>query len=105
MVSVAAGLLPLRIELFRSNEFYPARVLLSLHKMHLCRDALNFAHASVVDDRHVPIVPGGRDRIPSHFGDNAAISGITRQKTRVPIFRSLDSVTVIVAARVSCSLR
>jgi transposase, IS30 family len=76
LVSMAVGLLPLRIELFRSNEFYPARVLLSLHNMHLCRHSLNFAHVPVVDAGHLPIVPGNRDRIPTRFGDNAAISGI-----------------------------
>ena len=74
--AAAVGLLPLRIELFRSNEFYPARVLLSLHNMHLCRHSLNFAHVPVVDAGHLPIVPGNRDRIPTRFGDNAAISGI-----------------------------
>ena len=105
MVSVAVGLLPLRMELFRSNEFYPARVLLSLHNMHLCRHTLNFAHVSVVDNRHVPVVPGDRDRVPSRFGDNAAISGITPPKNAGADLQVLGLVTVIVAARVSCSLR
>ena len=75
--AVVVGLLPLRIELFRSNEFYPAKVLLSLHNMHLCRHSLNFAHVPVVDAGHLPIVPGNRDRVPSRFGDNAAIGGVT----------------------------
>jgi hypothetical protein len=43
----------------------------------LRRCSMNFAHVPVVYARHLPIVPGDRDRIPTRFGDNAAISGIT----------------------------
>jgi hypothetical protein len=47
-----------------------------LHGTRLCRRLLNFAHVSVVHVRHLAIAPGDRDRIPTRFGDNAAISGI-----------------------------
>ena len=51
-----------------------------LHRMQRRRHALNFTHVSVMDNRHVPVVPGDRDRVPSRFGDNAAIGGITPPK-------------------------
>ena len=92
MVSMAVGLLPLRIELFRSNEFYPARVLLSLRNMHLCRHSLNFAHVPVVDAGHLPIVPGNRDRIPTRLGDNAAISGIAPPTNTGALFEILGFI-------------
>ena len=47
-----------------------------LHGTRLCRHQLNFAHVTVVHARHLAIAPGDRDRIPTRFGDNAAISGI-----------------------------
>ena len=97
MVSVAVGLLPLRIELFRSIEFYPARALLSLHNMHLCRHSLNFAHVPVVDAGHLSIVPGNRDRIPTRFCDNAAISGIAPPTNAGALLEFFNSLTVIVA--------
>ncbi len=37
---------------------------------------MNLAHVAVVYAGHVPVVPGDRDRIPSRFGDNAAIGGV-----------------------------
>jgi len=56
-------------------------VATTLHRMQRRRLALNFTHVSVMDNRHVPVVPGDRDRVPSRFGDNAAIGGITPPKT------------------------
>src|ERR1700733_8351965 len=47
-----------------------------LHGAGLCRRLLNLAHVAVVPARHLPIVPGDRDRIPACFGNNAAVSGI-----------------------------
>ncbi len=51
-------------------------VRLPLHAVRLCWRLLNFVHVSVVYSGHLPIVPGDRDRIPTRFGDNAAVSGI-----------------------------
>ena len=95
MVSVAVGLLPLRIELFRSIEFYPGRVLLSLHNMHLCRHSLNFAHVPVVDAGHLPMAIVTASQLVSVIMPLSAAS--PRQQTRVPFLRFLDSLTVIVA--------
>ena len=47
-----------------------------LRRMRLRRCSMNFAHVPVVYARHLPIVPGDRDRIPTRFGDNAAITGV-----------------------------
>jgi hypothetical protein len=44
--------------------------------MQLCRRPVNFAHVSVVHSGNLPVVPGDRNRIPTCFGDNAAVSGI-----------------------------
>lgn len=48
-----------------------------LHNSRLCWRSLDLAHVPVVHGGHLTIVPGDRDCIPTHFGDNAAISGIT----------------------------
>jgi hypothetical protein len=47
-----------------------------LHSMRLGRRSLNFAHIPVVYSGHLPIVPGDCDRIPTRFGDGAAVSGV-----------------------------
>jgi hypothetical protein len=47
-----------------------------LRRMWLRRCSMNFAHVPVVYARHLPIVPGDRDRIPTRLRDSAAISGI-----------------------------
>jgi hypothetical protein len=49
---------------------------LPLHSTRLRRYSLNLAHVSVVHAGHLPVGPGNRDRIPTRFGDDAAISGI-----------------------------
>ena len=76
IVSVPVGLMAVQIQLLHSNEFDPAISRLPLHSMRLCRLSLNFAHVPVVYACYLPIVPGDRDRIPTCFGDNAAVSGI-----------------------------
>jgi hypothetical protein len=58
------------------SETWAAPDLRSAHRTRLCRRSLNFAHVSVMHAGHLPIVPGDGDRIPTRFGDNAAISGI-----------------------------
>jgi hypothetical protein len=70
----------------------------TLHCIQRCWHALNFAHVSVVDNRHVPIVPGDRDRVPTRFGDNAAISGITPPKNASAGLQVLGFGTVIVGS-------
>jgi hypothetical protein len=47
-----------------------------LYNNRLCRRALDFAHISMVYFGHPTIVPSDRDCIPTHFGDNASVSGI-----------------------------
>jgi len=39
--------------------------------------SLDLAHVPMVYGRRLTIVPGDRDCIPTHSGDNAAVSGIT----------------------------
>jgi hypothetical protein len=51
-------------------------VRLPLHSIRPCRRLLNFAHVSVVNSGHLPIIPGDRDRIPARFGDEATIGGV-----------------------------
>jgi len=48
----------------------------TLHRAWRGRRSVNFAHVPVVYAGHLPIVPGDCDRIPTRFGDNAAISGV-----------------------------
>ena len=52
------------------------KVRLPLHGVWPYRRLLNFAHVSVVYSGHLPIVLGDHDRIPTRFGDNAAISAL-----------------------------
>jgi hypothetical protein len=47
-----------------------------LHNSRLCSRSLDLAHVPVVYGGHMTIVPGDRDCIPTHFGDNAAVIGI-----------------------------
>ena len=47
-----------------------------LRNSRLCWRSLHLAHVPMVHCGHLTIVPG-RDCIPTHFGDNAAVSGIT----------------------------
>ena len=51
-------------------------VRLPLHSIRPCRRLLNFAHVPVAYSGHLPIIPGDRDRIPTRFGDDAAIGGV-----------------------------
>jgi hypothetical protein len=43
----------------------------------MCWGSLDLAHVPMVYGGHLTIVPGDRDCIPTHSGDNAAVSGIT----------------------------
>jgi hypothetical protein len=47
-----------------------------LHSSPACRHSLDFAHVAMVYGGHLTIVPGNRDRVPTYFGDTAAIIGI-----------------------------
>src|SRR6516225_5029950 len=47
-----------------------------LHNSRLCSRSLDLAHVPMVYSGHMTIVPGDRDCIPTHFGDNAAVIGI-----------------------------
>src|ERR1700730_16836070 len=47
-----------------------------LHSGPLCRHSLDFAHVAMVYGGHLTIVPGNRDRVPTYFGDTAAVIGI-----------------------------
>src|SRR6266446_6160155 len=47
-----------------------------LHSSPACRHSLDFAHVAMVYGGHPTIVPGNRDRVPTYFGDTAAIIGI-----------------------------
>src|SRR4249919_724914 len=48
-----------------------------LHNSRLCWRSLDLAHVPMVHGGHLTIVPGDRDCIPTHFGDNTAVGGIT----------------------------
>ena len=37
----------------------------------------DLTHVAMVDNCHMAIVPGDRDRVPSCFGDSPAVSGVT----------------------------
>src|SRR5207247_10536680 len=49
---------------------------LPLHSSPLCRHSLDFAHVAMVYGGHLTIVPCNRDRVPTYFGDTAAVIGI-----------------------------
>src|SRR6266699_3829705 len=49
---------------------------LPLHSSPLCRHSLDFAHVAMVYGGHLTIVPCNRDRVPTRFGDTAAVIGI-----------------------------
>ena len=49
---------------------------LPLHSSPLCRHSLDFAHVAMVYGGHLTIVPCNRDRVPTCFGDTAAVIGI-----------------------------
>jgi len=49
---------------------------LPLHSSPLCRHPLDFAHVAMVYGGHLTIVPCNRDRVPTYFGDTAAVIGI-----------------------------
>jgi hypothetical protein len=51
-------------------------VFASLHGRPGCRPLPKFAHVSVVYSGYLTTSPRDRDRIPAHFSDNAAISGV-----------------------------
>jgi hypothetical protein len=59
------------------DQYRAPATTLSLHGARLCRGSVNFAHVPVVYASHLAIVPGDRDCIPTRFGDDAAVSGIT----------------------------
>jgi hypothetical protein len=48
-----------------------------LHAFWLQRRRVDFAHVPVVYRRHLTVVPGDRDRVPTCSNDGAAIGGIT----------------------------
>ncbi len=48
-----------------------------LHNSRLCWHSLDLAHVPMVYGGHMAIVPGDCDCIPTHLGDNAAVSSIT----------------------------
>jgi hypothetical protein len=52
---------------------------LPLHSSPLCRHSLDFAHVAMVYGGHLTIVPCNRDRVPTYFGDTAAVIGSPRQ--------------------------
>ena len=57
-------------------------------------ESLNCTHVPAVDDSHLTIVPGDRDRIPTRLSDCAAIIVASpRQYTRLPFLRPLESVS------------
>jgi hypothetical protein len=74
---VEVRLIPPGLALLHSNEFNPTIVRLHLHSTGLFPHFLNLAHIPVVHAGHLPIVPGDRDRIPTRFGDNSAICGLS----------------------------
>ena len=49
---------------------------LYLHCNKLCRRSPDVPHVPMVDNCNMTIVPGDRNRVPTLFGNNAAISGI-----------------------------
>ena len=49
---------------------------LPLHSSPACRHSLDFAHVAMMYGGHLTIVLGNRDRVPTYFGDTAAIVGI-----------------------------
>src|SRR5260370_5717288 len=58
------------------NGFFRTMLRLPLHSSPACRHSLDFAHVAMVYGGHLTIVPGNRDRVPTYFGDTAAIIGI-----------------------------
>src|ERR1039458_9383812 len=49
----------------------------------------DFAHVPVVHDSHMTIVPGDRDRIPTRFSDNAAVSAIALPANAITVLEAL----------------
>src|SRR6266567_3324553 len=60
-----------------------------LHSGPLCRHSLDFAHVAMVYGGHLTIVPGNRDRVPTYFGDTAAIIGIASPVNAAALLETL----------------
>jgi hypothetical protein len=58
------------------NGFFRTMLRPPLHSSPACRHSLDFAHVAMVYGGHLTIVLGNRDRVPTYFGDTAAIIGI-----------------------------
>ena len=68
---------------------------LPLHSSPLCRHPLDFAHVAMVYGGHLTIVPCNRDRVPTYFGDTAAVIGIASPINAAALLETLDSETVM----------
>jgi hypothetical protein len=62
---------------------------LPLHSSPACRHSLDFAHVAMVYGGHLTIVPGNRDRVPTYFGDTAAIIGIASPLNAAAVLETL----------------
>ena len=61
-----------------------------LHNSRACRHALDFAHVAMVYGGHMAIVPGNRDRVPTYFGDMAAIIGMAAPINAAALLETLS---------------
>src|SRR5260370_1020808 len=71
------------------NGFFRTVLRLPLHSSPLCRHSLDFAHVAMVYGGHLTIVPCNRDRVPTYFGDTAAVIGIASPINAVALLETL----------------
>src|SRR6202040_58960 len=62
---------------------------LPLHSSPLCRHSLDFTHVAMVYGGHLTIVPCNRDRVPTYFGDTAAVIGIASPVNAAALLETL----------------
>jgi len=65
---------------------------LPLHSSPLCRHSLDFAHVAMVYGGHLTIVPCNRDRVPTYFGDTAAVIGIASPINAAALLETLERI-------------
>src|SRR6516164_11784340 len=84
------------------NGFFRTILRLPLHSSPACRYSLDFAHVAMVYGGHLTIVPGNRDRVPTYFGDTAAIIGIASPINAAALLETLRLRDRHVAPPIAC---
>src|SRR6516164_3322333 len=84
------------------NGFFRTILRLPLHSSPACRYSLDFAHVAMVYGGHLTIVPGNRDRVPTYFGDTAAIIGIASPINAAALLETLRFRDRHVAPPIAC---